>query len=182
GAWLFRQVMNQRIDEVFHASPKKITQMGMTFVPPDDLFQQPLEPVENPAPLDVDEVSSLLEYGGPFSRYFPNYEYRPQQLEMLQTVTKAISENQHLMVEAGTGTGKSYAYLIPASLWAMKNNMRVVISTNTINLQEQLIKKDIPELRAALDLNLRAAVLKGRGNYLCPRRFESLRTRGAETS
>ncbi len=182
GSWLFRQVLRQRVNDVFKSSPRKITQLGMTFTPPDEMFLQPLEPVDNPTPLDVDEVSSLLEYGGPFSRYFPKYEYRPQQLEMLQTVTKAISENQHLMVEAGTGTGKSYAYLIPAALWAMKNNMRVVISTNTINLQEQLIKKDVPELRAALDLNLRATVLKGRGNYICPRRFESFRTRGPENS
>ena len=85
------------------------------------------------------------------------------------------------MVEAGTGTGKSLAYLIPAALWAIQNNTRVVISTNTINLQDQLINKDIPDLREALGVDLRATVLKGRANYLCPRRLENLRKRGPES-
>ncbi len=121
---------------------------------------------------------ALLEYGGPFSRYFQQYEHRIQQVEMLRAVIRAFSHGRHLMVEAGTGTGKSFAYLVPAALWSGQNNMRVVISTNTINLQDQLIKKDIPDLCQALGLDLRAAVLKGRANYLCPRRIETLRQRG----
>ncbi len=131
-------------------------------------------------PLDPDEVSALLEYGGPFAHYFQSYEHRPQQVEMLRSVTTALSESQHLMVEAGTGTGKSFAYLVPAALWACQNSLRVVISTNTINLQDQLVKKDIPDLCDALALDLRAVVLKGRSNYLCPRRLEILRQRGPE--
>jgi DNA polymerase-3 subunit epsilon/ATP-dependent DNA helicase DinG len=95
--------------------------------------------------LDPDEVASALEIGGIFSRHFPNYEHRPQQIEMLRSVTQALSDNCHLLVEAGTGIGKSMAYLIPAALWALKNGQRVVISTNTINLQDQLINKDIPD-------------------------------------
>ncbi len=138
----------------------------------------PLNATADPVPLDPEEVASILEYGGEFSRHFPDYEYRPQQVEMLRAVTQALSEGRHLLVEAGTGTGKSMAYLIPAALWAMQNNRRVVISTNTINLQDQLIKKDIPDLCQALNLDLRAAVMKGRGNYLCPRRLENLRRRG----
>jgi ATP-dependent DNA helicase DinG len=90
---------------------------------------------------------------------------------MLRTVTNALSSARHMMVEAGTGVGKSFAYLVPAALFAYQNNTRVVVSTNTINLQDQLIKKDIPDLCAALNLDLRAAVLKGRSNYLCPRRL-----------
>jgi DNA polymerase-3 subunit epsilon/ATP-dependent DNA helicase DinG len=82
-----------------------------------------------------------------------------------------------MMVEAGTGVGKSYAYLVPAALFAYQNNTRVLVSTNTINLQDQLIKKDFPDLRAALNLDLRAAVLKGRSNYLCPRRLQYMRQR-----
>jgi ATP-dependent DNA helicase DinG len=100
---------------------------------------------------------------------------------MLRAVSDALSTRQHLMVEAGTGTGKSFAYMVPAALFAIQNNTRVVISTNTINLQDQLIKKDIPDLRAALGLDLRATVLKGRSNYLCPRRLEALRQRGPAT-
>ena len=144
-------------------------------------FAVPLKPANPLTPLDEDEVASLLEYGGPFSRYFKNYEYRTQQVEMLRAVSQAFSKSHHLMVEAGTGTGKSFAYLIPAAIWALQNNKRVVISTNTINLQDQLIKKDIPDLCQALNLDLRAAVLKGRSNYLCPRRLEAMRHRGPNT-
>jgi DNA polymerase-3 subunit epsilon/ATP-dependent DNA helicase DinG len=97
---------------------------------------------------------------------------------MLHAVSNALSGGQHLMVEAGTGVGKSFAYLIPAALFAMQNNTRVLVSTNTINLQDQLIKKDLPDLRAALGLDLRAAVLKGRSNYLCPRRLHYMRQHG----
>ncbi len=132
--------------------------------------------------LDPDEVASALEIGGIFSHHFPNYEYRPQQVEMLREVTRALSDNRHLLVEAGTGTGKSMAYLLPAALWAIKNGQRVVISTNTINLQDQLINKDIPDLRSAMGINLSAAVMKGRGNYLCPRRLENMRRRGPDNS
>ncbi len=142
---------------------------------------EPLAPVEHPTQLDVEEVTSILEYGGAFSQYFDHFEQRPEQVEMLRSVTHALSESQHLMVEAGTGVGKSYAYIIPAALWAMQNGLRVVISTNTINLQDQLINKDIPDVQEALDIDLFASVLKGRANYLCPRRMETIRKRGPET-
>ncbi len=141
----------------------------------------PLSPKPQIYPLDPDETASILEIGGSFSRHFPSFEYRPQQVEMLRAVTHALSSGQHLMVEAGTGTGKSMAYLIPAALWAVQNGLRVVISTNTINLQDQLINKDVPDLRAALDIDLNAAIMKGRSNYLCPRRLENFRRRGANT-
>ncbi len=131
--------------------------------------------------MDVEEVASILEYGGEFSHHFPHFEHRPEQVEMLRAVTKGISESQHLLVEAGTGIGKSFAYLIPAALWAFQNGRRVVVSTNTINLQDQLINKDIPDLQDALNTDIRATVLKGRGNYLCPRRLENFRRRGPET-
>jgi predicted DnaQ family exonuclease/DinG family helicase len=142
----------------------------------------PLTPNPQQVSLDPDEVASALELGGIFSRYLPNYEYRPQQIEMLKEVTRALSENRHLFVEAGTGTGKSMAYLLPSALWALKNGQRVVISTNTINLQDQLIKKDIPDLRSAMGVNLTAAVMKGRSNYMCPRRLENLRRRGPDNA
>jgi ATP-dependent DNA helicase DinG len=142
----------------------------------------PLDPQAEPLPLDIDEVASLLEQGGVFSHHFPNYEYRSQQVAMLRAIAAAISEQRHLMVEAGTGTGKSMAYLIPAAVWALQNRRRIVISTNTINLQDQLINKDIPDLKAALGIKLHTAVLKGRTNYLCPRRLESMRRHGPQTA
>ena len=136
---------------------------------------RPLTPAESQQPLDVEALAAMLEPGGPFARHFPGYEYRSEQVAMLQAVAEAFSQGKHLMVEAGTGTGKSYAYLIPAVHWATQNGQRVVISTNTINLQDQLVNKDIPDLRAALGLDFRAALLKGRGHYLCPRRVDNLR-------
>jgi len=142
----------------------------------------PLQPKEKLTPLDLDEVSAILEPGGAFSYHFPNYEFRSQQVEMLRSVSDALSNGKHLMIEAGTGTGKSIAYLIPAAIWALQNNCRVVISTNTKNLQDQLYSKDIPDLCAALGINLRAVKLKGRANYLCPRRLNNLLRRGPETA
>ncbi len=94
---------------------------------------------------------------------------------MLRAVTNALSYGNHLMVEAGTGVGKSFAYLVPAALFALQNNTRVIVSTNTINLQDQLTQRDLPNLCQALNLEFRFAVLKGRSNYLCPRRLENLR-------
>jgi DNA polymerase-3 subunit epsilon/ATP-dependent DNA helicase DinG len=137
----------------------------------------PLSPSREITPLDPEEVAAVLDIGGQFAHYFPAYEYRPQQVEMLRAVTRSLSESRHLMVEAGTGTGKSMAYLIPAALWSLQNGLRVVISTNTINLQDQLINKDVPDMCAALGLNVNAAVMKGRSNYLCPRRLENIRRR-----
>ncbi len=138
--------------------------------------------VKEPIPLDPDEAASALEYGGPFSQYFQNYEYRPEQVDMLRAVANALSYSGHLMVEAGTGVGKSFAYLVPAALFAIQNKTRVVVSTNTINLQDQLIQKDIPSVRNALGIDLRATVLKGRSNYLCPRRLQIMRKNGPSTA
>lgn len=178
--WLMQQILKARVRQPIPARQAHDAAHGPLFQADSEPLYPPLQPVEQPQPLDPDEVSALLEYGGPFARYFEYYENRPQQVEMLRAVTQALNQGQHLMVEAGTGTGKSFAYLIPAALFALQNEQRVVISTNTINLQEQLIKKDIPDLRAALGIDLQAAVLKGRSNYLCPRRVEMLRQRGPE--
>lgn len=181
--WVFQHVLRARAQQPISARRAAGSgHEGPLFEGVGDLLAAPLNPNETLTKLNVDEVASLLEYGGPFARYFPGYEQRSQQVEMLRAVTDALSEGYHLMVEAGTGTGKSFAYLTPAALWAVENNTRVVISTNTINLQEQLIKKDIPDLRAALGIDLRAVVLKGRGNYLCPRKLSLLRQRGPENA
>jgi ATP-dependent DNA helicase DinG len=180
-SWLFSRILRDRWQQPLKSKPEISAGHAHAFNFPSVALQPPLKPVETPAPLDPDEIAALLEYGGPFSRYFAAYEQRPQQVEMMRAVTHALSFGQHLMVEAGTGTGKSFAYLVPAALWSTMNDLRVVISTNTINLQDQLIKKDIPDLCKALGLDLRATVLKGRSNYLCPRRLEIMRQRGPES-
>jgi DNA polymerase-3 subunit epsilon/ATP-dependent DNA helicase DinG len=133
-------------------------------------------------PLDLEEAAALLQPGGALASHFQNFEHRSQQVEMLRAVGDALSSGHHLLVEAGTGTGKSMAYLLPAALFALQNETRVVISTNTINLQDQLIHKDIPDLQRALGQPLQAVVLKGRNNYLCPRRLMAVRRRGPENA
>ncbi len=139
---------------------------------------QMLAPTDDYEVLDEESLAGMLLPDGNFGRLFPNYEYRPQQVEMVEAVTQAFNKGQHLLVEAGTGIGKSIAYLLPAAFWAQQNDRRVVVSTNTINLQDQLLLKDLPELQRLLPFELRAAVLKGRRNYLCTRLFQRLRHSG----
>jgi ATP-dependent DNA helicase DinG len=182
GFGFFYSVLRDRSKETISAIQVRQGYYGPLFDGYSARELTPLAPNEQQVSLDPDEVASALEPGGIFAHHFPNYEYRPQQIEMLREVTRALSEGRHLLVEAGTGTGKSMAYLLPAALWALKNSQRVVISTNTINLQDQLIKKDIPDLRSAMGINLSATVMKGRSNYLCPRRLENLRRRGPDNA
>lgn len=181
GNYAFQQVLRSRLRESPKARKAAPARQETPLFGQVSKASPALGPVEKPLPLDPDEVAAILEYGGLFSRYFENYEYRPEQVEMLRAVTNALSWSGHLMVEAGTGVGKSFAYLIPAALFAIQNQTRVVVSTNTINLQDQLIRKDIPAVRNALGIDLRAAVLKGRSNYLCPRRLEWMRKNGPAT-
>jgi len=142
---------------------------------------EPLEPTTEQKTLNVDFLASVLEEDGAFAQSFSDYEHRPQQVEMLRATTEAFNEGQHLLVEAPTGVGKSLAYLVPAVYWAVENGERVVVSTNTINLQEQLYQKDIPDLEKILPVDFETAVLKGRSHYLCPARLQALRHRGARS-
>src|SRR5438067_3041732 len=104
-----------------------------------------------------------------------NFEHRPQQQQMAAAVACALEEERHLVVEAGTGVGKSLAYLAPSVLFALEEKKKAIISTHTINLQEQLLYKDIPILEKILPVEFEAALMKGRQNYLCPRRLERAR-------
>jgi DNA polymerase-3 subunit epsilon/ATP-dependent DNA helicase DinG len=142
----------------------------------------PLKPVPTPTPLDVIELCRMLEKGGLFEKSFENFEYRPQQVDMMANIIGAFNESQYLMIEAGTGTGKSMAYLIPAIYWAVHNGHRVIVSTNTINLQDQLLNKDIPKLQQILPVNFKAVALKGRSNYVCPRRVQLFQSKANHSS
>lgn len=133
-------------------------------------------------PLDMDGLAALLEMDGAFHAKLPGYEHRPQQVAMLRRVAQALNDSDHLLVEAPTGVGKSLAYLIPAVYWGVQNGQPVVISTNTINLQEQLYQKDLPTLARILPVDFRAAVLKGRSHYLCQARLQATRRRGARSA
>jgi len=181
GYWVFQHALRVRSKEGISPRETRHAYHGPLFDQVKETSYAPLQPLEEPLTIDPEEAAAIIEYGGAFSQHFPQFEHRPEQVAMVHAVAEALSQGRHLLVEAGTGTGKSMAYLIPAALWSTQNNNRVVISTNTINLQDQLIGKDIPDLRAVLDLDLRAAILKGRSNYICPRRVESLRRRGPES-
>ncbi|NLJ86554.1 MAG: DEAD/DEAH box helicase [Firmicutes bacterium] len=116
-------------------------------------------------------LESILGPDGAVAEYLDEYEYRPGQIAMASLVARSLWEGRVSIVEAGTGTGKSLAYLIPAAYWAVKQGAKVVVSTNTITLQEQLINKDVPFLHSVLDINFEVAVIKGWSNYLCLNRL-----------
>jgi DNA polymerase-3 subunit epsilon/ATP-dependent DNA helicase DinG len=144
----------------------------------------PLPASEPPTPTDTpihafmrSEASAILGRDGALAQTMDGYQERRGQMDMAEAINDAINESFHLMIEAGTGIGKSLAYLVPAAQWAAAAQDRVVISTNTINLQEQLLNHDIPLLQNALGRPIRAAMMKGRANYLCPRRFNDVRAR-----
>jgi ATP-dependent DNA helicase DinG len=117
-------------------------------------------------------MQSIFGPEGLIARTHPEYEHRPGQIAMAEAVLRAFEEKRHLIVEAGTGTGKTLAYLVPAIAAACGSGARIVISTGTKNLQEQLMDKDIPFLQETLPARFRAAVMKGRNNYACLHRIK----------
>ena len=186
GRWAAVRFFRDALDDVARHPLEQHARPGPAVTPEGPLFAaagraRPLQPAAEREPLVVEQLAALLERGGAFEAHFPSYEHRPQQVAMLRGIARAISRGEHLLVEAPTGVGKSLAYLIPAVYWAVQNSERVVISTNTINLQEQLYNKDLPDLVRALPLEFHAAVLKGRSHYLCPARLQAARRRGARS-
>ena len=121
----------------------------------------------------MDDIAEVLGPGGRLSRALPGYEHRPEQLTLAREVARAFDERRMLVAEAGTGTGKTLAYLVPAIL----SGRRVVVSTATKNLQDQLFHKDLPLVRDTLGLPVRATLVKGRANSLCLHRLERARIR-----
>jgi ATP-dependent DNA helicase DinG len=117
-------------------------------------------------------MQSIFGPDGLIAKTHPEYEHRPGQIAMAEAVLRAFEEKRHLIVEAGTGTGKTLAYLVPAIAAACGSGARIVISTGTKNLQEQLMDKDIPFLQETLPARFRAAVMKGRNNYACLHRIK----------
>lgn len=129
--------------------------------------------------LSASEAAAVLSPGGAVADCLDGYEHRAEQLRMLEAATTAFNDDAVLTVEAGTGTGKSLAYLLPAIAWALANKERVIVSTHTINLQEQLVRKDLPFLRERAGYDVVTALVKGRGNYLCQRKAAQVKAQGA---
>ena len=119
----------------------------------------------------VERIRTIFSENGLLAKA-KNFEYRPEQQAMAVAIARALEEERHLVIEAGTGIGKSLAYLAPSILHALEQKRKAIISTHTINLQEQLLHKDIPILKKVLPVEFEAALMKGRQNYLCPRRLE----------
>ena len=135
------------------------------------VVMEPILPVTI-KPLSIDDTAYYLSKDGPFAKKNKNYEERAVQIELLKNIVQSFNNNSIGVFEAGTGVGKSFSYLIPSILWAINNKERVVISTGTINLQQQLMEKDIPEAEKIVEKKIKAVLVKGRQNYLCLRRLE----------
>src|SRR5712691_12418038 len=116
-----------------------------------------------PAKTSAAGAHHFFSRSGTLSKWHPNFEFRPGQLEMAEAVEAALKDRRHLMVEAGTGTGKTLAYMVPALL----SGRRIVVSTGTKNLQEQLFFKDVPFLQQHFPRPLKVCYMKGRANYAC---------------
>ena len=166
--------------ELEHRAQASVTGLDVSSLRERLKRSRSLIPNRNAQPVEVGQVRALLSRGGPVSQAMEGFEERSEQAEMAEAVARAINDGKRLIVEAGTGVGKSMAYLLPAALYALKNNVRVVVSTNTINLQEQLLTKDVPAAAEALrgidDVpvdDFRYGLLKGRNNYLCLKRWSS---------
>jgi hypothetical protein len=137
------------------------TEMYVVVEPPAAVEQEPL---------DLDALEAELGPAGPVARAHPAFEDRPEQRALTRMIGERYNGGGIAIAEAGTGTGKSLAYLLPAVRWALKNRERTVVSTNTINLQEQLVSKDLPFLRRAIGEPFRFSLVKGRNNYVSIRR------------
>ena len=173
---IFEQLYQRRLEEMLRSGRVDGADGGtdpLAGVPPP-ASSQSLEPEDRLVPLDPKSLGASIGPGGQVARALRGYEDRPAQRRMLAAVVTALNRGDTLLVEAGTGTGKSLAYLLPALRFSVENAMRVVVSTNTINLQDQLLEKDVPDLLRATGLPARVTVLKGRQNYLCLRRWLTL--------
>ncbi|MFC1728755.1 helicase C-terminal domain-containing protein [candidate division KSB1 bacterium] len=123
--------------------------------------------------INADEIAAALGDDSAIALNLPEYESRPGQVGMASAVARCFNDGKIGLIEAGTGTGKTLAYLLPAIDWAVRNKERVLVSTNTINLQEQLIFKDLPFLNGVLDAEFKAVLVKGRANYACLRKIDA---------
>ena len=142
----------------------------------DDIYV--IVPLKEFIKIDIDEY---FGENGVIHKNFGKFEVRREQYEMAKSIENSMNDNKKLIVEAGTGTGKTIAYLLPTLLYAIENNLKVIVSTNTINLQEQLVNKDIPLLKKIINEDFNYQIVKGRGNYLCKRKLYNIDVTEKET-
>ncbi len=175
---LFEEAQRDRARQVFNTDqPLQVADHRRES---DEKPLTPLKPTGYERPIDLADIRRFFSPDGALGRAFAGYEQREPQVTMAEAVADALNQGGALITEAGTGTGKGLAYLVPAALHAARRGQRVVVSTNTINLQDQLFFKDIPALQQVMANSdamppFTAALLKGRGNYLCLKRYKELR-------
>jgi ATP-dependent DNA helicase DinG len=170
---------NVALMEILVEYQRKYAIVGQKTVPLSSNRHNIIE--HKPIPTKIDTLNGIFGEDGILQKRFEHYEFRAGQLQMSQSIEQAMRQNEYLVVEAGTGVGKSFAYLIPALQFSFQNKKKVVISTNTKNLQEQLFFKDLPKLKDILSIPFQAILMKGRENYICERKWEELlheQTRG----
>ena len=174
-AWEHKEFLEKLKEQMLKSNSSIRTEGENTFnfLPEIKLLGDRFKEKEERVLLKVSEIARIFKPSGKLRKSLESYEYRREQEEMAKAVAEALNQENYLIVEAGTGVGKSWAYLVPAIFWAKRNNQHFMISTNTKNLQEQLIQKDIPFLRKCLGIDFSSAILKGRGNYLCLRKLAS---------
>jgi predicted DnaQ family exonuclease/DinG family helicase len=169
---LLRNVLNSR------AGGRPVEKLKLEQLIAADRSWEKIAPLEgDPVTPDItaEDVKKYFSADGPISRQYGDYEERDEQLQMSEATLQALRDGSILLVEAGTGTGKSLAYLVPCMMWARESGLPVVVSTRTLNLQDQLFTKDLPLLESAAGKgSFRYSVLKGYSNYICPRKLQSL--------
>ena len=170
--WAGRGFFEQSHKEITRCFPDRQIRTDFVLAPiPEGLLfsEQNREPI---IPESIDWIVDSFSAGGILEQNLIGYESRPGQVKMAKLIAEGLFSSQHVVVEAGTGTGKSFAYLIPCLWSAKKTGKKVVVATHTIPLQEQLQKNDIPILESILPFTFRTSVLKGKGNYCCLKRWQ----------
>jgi ATP-dependent DNA helicase DinG len=170
--WAGRGFIDETHKEITRRFPDRQIRTDLVLAPlPEGLFSSENTPAPK-IPVSIDWIVDSFSPGGILERNLSGYESRPGQVKMAKLIAEGLTTSQHVVVEAGTGTGKSFAYLIPCLWSAKKTGQKVVVATHTIPLQEQLQKKDIPILETILPFNFKVSVLKGKSNYCCFKRLQ----------
>ncbi len=180
--WAGRGFIDELQKEVSRRFPDRPIRTDLVLATLNEgLFGRQQTPMAN-FPESLDWVVNSFSPGGILEGNLPGYESRPGQVKMAKLIAEGLTSSHHVVVEAGTGTGKSFAYLIPCLWSAKKTGRKVVVATHTIPLQEQLQKKDIPILAAVLPFPFRASVLKGKSNYCCLKKWQGILVNPREIS
>ncbi|MFZ3132449.1 MAG: exonuclease domain-containing protein [Desulfosporosinus sp.] len=170
--WAGRGFIDESHKEITRRFPDRQIRTDFVLAPiSEGIFSSEKTPTTN-IPVSIDWIADNFSPGGILERNLIGYESRPGQVKMAKLIAEGLTSSQHVVVEAGTGTGKSFAYLIPCLWSAKKTGQKVVVATHTIPLQEQLQKKDIPILDTILPFDFKVSVLKGKGNYCCLKRLQ----------